>query len=187
MTFQSTTYGKGKVAVERICNIGLVVVLIWGIILSLIVRPGLALNQRESRDMGILMNAGKAWIGYGKHTVLLGAIEEYSQAREFYYVGRSLNWRMFSPQGHYDDESFHKLCLSMKYAILRSPVNWQTAAKLKKAGLCHLVTVTGHHSDKTKDNGKEFYNGAQLYGPYEMYSRCTSFLIPSKIYPEKAQ
>ncbi|WP_197036064.1 hypothetical protein [Fischerella sp. PCC 9605] len=154
---------------RRIVSSLLILLLTWSVVLSLIVRPALALSQKEGREPQILYNAGVSSIGAGSHKI-------YLDAGEFYYVGRSLGWKMFFPFDRLhaleqrNDIEFQQFLSSIDYAILSQKyINPKMISRIEESGLRYKETLVS--DEKNKVEKKRRSNGVQAYGPYILYIR----------------
>jgi hypothetical protein len=153
---------------RRIVSSVLILLLTWSIVLSLVVRPVMALNQKAGKDPQILYSAGISSIGAGPHKV-------YVEAGEFYYVGRSLGWKMYSPFDRWsafeqsNDAKFQQFLSNVNYAIFpQRYITPEMIFKIEKAGLRYQKTLV--NAPKNVE-GKRLSFVAQPYGPYMFYVR----------------
>lgn len=147
-----------------ITHAGLSLLIVGSIGMSLIIRPVIALIQKEGRDPNILFKMGRESIGNGPYRVYLGAWE-------FYFVGRGLGWHMFNEyvdQSHIDHLT---LFSSVDYAIfLWRDVDTDLDSLLSKAGL-HFKNVLINNQQPGIGVKHQFSLGSRPYGPYVLYSR----------------
>lgn len=200
-------YSKSKplgLAIRRIGFIVLVVLVVWSAGISLIARSVIALNEKSTRDPTILYKAANTYIGRGNYKVFLDF--KY----EFYYVGRSLGWKLYIPyiQFQYDsngnwirvndykpEDKFLKLLSDMDYAVFsKGSVNNEIADQLAKAGLNYQSTFMVSNEARYAENRLHksrtgqillwFLSGQEGYGTYQVYAR-KSLISASHLPAEK--
>jgi len=89
----ATALSNGFAARWRRARLALVILpLLLGSVATLVLRPAVALAERDGRDPKIVFDLARKWIGPGPHLV-------YLEAWEFYYPGRQLGWHMYNPFG----------------------------------------------------------------------------------------
>ena len=102
----------------------------WSVGMSLGVRTAVAWGSRAERHPGPLFEMAEAGLGRGEHEVFLG------QTFEFYYVGRTLGWKMYTPNGPGSSARVVELLARVDAAVLRrEAVTQEVAAVLRDAGL----------------------------------------------------
>jgi len=147
-----------------ITHVGLSVVIVVSVSSSLIIRPAIALSQKEERDPSILFSLGRESIGHGPYRVYLGAWE-------FYFAGRWLGWQMLNEYVDRDQRDLSRLLSRADYAIFRlGDVDHNLAAQLSMAGLYLQKELTDDRQHQM-DTKHQFRLGARAYGPYVLYSR----------------
>ncbi|MFB2773257.1 hypothetical protein ACE1AT_28890 [Pelatocladus sp. BLCC-F211] len=159
---------------RRIASSLLILLLTWSIVLSLVVRPVMVLSQKEGRNPQLIYNAGISSIGTGSHKVYLDVFP-------FYYVGRSLGWKMFLPFGfpfdrrsedlqQGNDVKFRQLLSSVDYAIVPQNITPEMISLIEEAGLRYQKTlVNSAKNDYINEKVKQFI--IPPYGPYMLYIR----------------
>jgi hypothetical protein len=147
-----------------ITHLGLSLLIVGSIGISMIIRPAIALSQKEGRDPNILFEMGRESIGNGPYRIYLGAWE-------FYFVGRGLGWHMFNEyvdQSHIDHLT---LFSSVDYAIFPlGDVDADLDSLLSKEGL-HFKKVLINDRQPGTGVKHQFSLGGKPYGPYILYSR----------------
>ena len=156
----------------------LVILLSWSVFISLIARTALALHESSERSRSLISKAANAMIGPGDHAV-------YLPGPEFYYVGRSLGWRMYRPYAALGDTlsvgMLQKTLPHINYVIM--PL-WEeeeafhqqlNQAGLHDAGWYYVYNkYEVNHDDKTTniDRLRSLFSiPQQPYGPYKLYAR----------------
>ncbi len=147
-----------------ITHVGLSLLIVGSISMSMIIRPAIALSQRDERDPNILFNMGRQSIGDGPYRVYLGAWE-------FYFVGRGLGWHMFNEYVDQSRNDHLTLLSSVDYAIFpRKDVDADLESLLLKAGL-HFKKVLINDRQPGLGLKHQFSLGGKPYGPYILFSR----------------
>jgi len=147
-----------------ITNVGLFLLIVWSVSSSMIIRPAIALSQREERDPSILFSLGRDSIGEGPYRVYLGAWE-------FYFTGRWLGWQMLNEYVDRDQRDLSRLLSKADHAIFRQGViDDDLASQLSRAGLELQKELTDDRQDQIEMQ-HQFRLGARAYGPYVLYSR----------------
>jgi MFS family permease len=147
-----------------ITHIGLSLLIVGNISLSMIIRPAMALIQKEGRDPNILFDMGHESVGNGPYRVYLGAWE-------FYFVGRGLGWQMFNEYVDQSPADLLTLFSSVDYAIFHwGDVDADLASQLLRAGL-HFKKALINERQPGIDLKRQFSLGGKPYGPYALYSR----------------
>ena len=147
-----------------ITHLGLSLMIIGGIGMSLIIRPAIALSQKEGRDPNILFDMGRESIGNGPYRVYLGAWE-------FYFVGRELGWHMFNEYVDQNPNDHLTLLSSVDHAIFhQGDVDADLDSLLSKAGL-HFKKVLINDRQPGIGMKNQLSLGGKPYGPYVLYSR----------------
>ncbi|MDB5012689.1 MAG: hypothetical protein JWQ25_891 [Daejeonella sp.] len=154
--------------------------LFWVVALSLIIRFSLAEYKPAERDRSLLYKAGLSMVGKGSHAVFVPF--------EFYYTGRELGWKMFSPylsvgQALTSQEMGHILN-HVDYAIFEQ---WRVtptfANELKKQGMQDKGWYYVYHEYVEKFDGittnvtrmRNLYSiHRHPYGPYKLFVRTGS-------------
>jgi hypothetical protein len=125
----------------------LAVTVVWGVALSLVVRPVMALSSANARDPGLILAFAKRTVGDGPRKV-------YVEPWEFYYAGRQLHWAMFHVFPGEADRNRKLLASTAEYTIVRSDQigevkNWNLGLELK--GVSPFVApgpLGGAHYDR---------------------------------------
>jgi hypothetical protein len=91
------------------------------VVISLGVRPVLALRGAKARDAGLISDFARAAIGRGSYRV-------YVEPWEFYYAGRQLNWAMFHLFPGQPDYNRKQLASQTDFTIVRAEDVAQVAA-----------------------------------------------------------
>jgi hypothetical protein len=171
---------KGREIVTAV----LVPVFFWCLIVSLVVRPAIALTQAQGRNPELLHEAGKVLLGEKPHKVYLN---EY----ELYYTGRSLGWKMYNFFGidieqyilsHKDNQTVHTPTIFpridyilTKPKVMENPNCSEIACKLvdrlgfKKRNTSQFPSVQrGGQLHQQQTSG---VNSAQTYESFVVYQR----------------
>lgn len=180
-----------KPVVHQLSSILLLILVLWSVGVSVVVRSVFAYNDGAQRKRILIEEAARSSIGAGDHKVFLGF------TYEFYFTGRTLGWQMYTPyiQFSFDDEGnwirkddyqpkdrFMKLMSEMDYAIfpgaqidedLRAQLN---SSGLKYRGPIHIgdppLKVDGADDDRSANDIFLWYlQGAPSYGPYMLFER----------------
>ncbi|MDB5012690.1 MAG: hypothetical protein JWQ25_892 [Daejeonella sp.] len=165
--------------------------LAWSIGISIVLKSFFALDSKADLNRNLIYDAASSSIGAGHQKVFLAF------TYEFYYVGRALGWKMYTPYVSIQSDSngnwirndeyrptkqFVKLLSGMDYAVFyEGSITKEISAQLTEAGLIHK---TGFSVDKTsfKNSNKENINrtseiflwylrASPHYGSYQLYSR----------------
>ena len=161
----------------------------WALVTSLFVRSALGLEGKAKRDRNKIVGAAKDAIGNGNFKVFLGF------TYEFYYAGRSLGWKLYTPYGQQDydaqgnwidkgynpHDKFVKLFSEMDYAIFSNgAITKELSEELAVSGLAYETTMmvsnqSGDGDETGQSRTKQlilFYmQGNESYGPYVLYKR----------------
>ncbi len=160
-------FARWRVSLGRVC---MVLVLGWGVAMSLVLRQVLALSQRGERDPRVLFSSAQTAIGAGPKRVFLGVYE-------FYFVGRELGWKMFRPvlrNGPVNARAWSELLGTLEFAILRTAeITPEDELSLKGAGLDRKFVVLEHgvRAQSSISAGLASLGGAKPYGPYTVFAR----------------
>ena len=159
----ATALSNGFAARWRRARLVLVVLpLLLGCVATLVLRPTLALAERDGRDPKIVFDLAKKWMGPGPHLV-------YLEAWEFYYPGRQLGWHMYNPYGLRKDH-LAKILARVDHAI----VGVSTAEKLEstQGGVGWRVQATFSPASRAVMGARVGHGlGAVPYGPYVLLRR----------------
>jgi len=163
----------------RVGPVILILLLLWSAAISLILRPAIALNQKEGRNPSILLSAASSSVGPAAHRVL-----DCTQNRDFYFAGRLFGWKMYLPFSSrilfsYDNNTVKKFLKRVDYAIFDIETSEKTNNLLQKAGLRFKKRIADmpKKSNLGKDRNNPAYRLAVLlkrqssYGPYWLYTR----------------
>ncbi|CAM4102799.1 glycosyltransferase 87 family protein [Gillisia limnaea] len=154
---------------------GIYTLLFWSIGLSLIVRSFLAFDGKAERDRGLLDKAAFSMVGYGDHKVYI--------PHEFYYSGRSLNWKMYKIYEAHNDplnlETWEKILPNVDFIIVREySKSFQKSienAGLVDRGIYHIYEEPPKPFDGITNNEVRIRNLYSIfrkpYGPYRLYAR----------------
>ena len=160
-------------------KVALPMLLVWAMSFSLVIRSILAIQSDSDNDRELVSKAANSLIGQGDHSVLL------LNSSEFYYTGRELNWKMYSPyitMGEpLSDKTLQKIFSKVDYAVIGHGL---ITSKLES-----LLNENGIYYEKDyhiyKDPA-EVFNGVTTniwrlrflfaiyehpYGPYRLYTR----------------
>ena len=143
----------------------------------MILRPAVALSQKENRDPRILLNAGLSSIGRGPHKVL-----DNTYCIEFYYAGRVLGWKMFHssvvrPLSSYNDAEIRRFLDRVDYAIFDEEVSEELNGLLEKSGLRFQKILVNTNKYDAEEKRRLLHRLSILlkrrsqYGPYRLYAR----------------
>ena len=167
----------------------LVILIIWSVGISLLVRTTLGLETKTALDRDRIHQVASSSIGSGDHKVFLGF------TYEFYFVGRSLGWKLYTPyiqftydsQGNWIRENdyqpkdkFLKLLSGMDYAIFsKGSVNKDLEEQLTSSGLYfNKILRVGKDSAveeipqaHLKNIMLWYLQGKESYGSYVLFAR----------------
>ncbi|BAY66038.1 hypothetical protein NIES22_61510 [Calothrix brevissima NIES-22] len=156
-----------------------IILLTWSIVLSLIVRPVLALSQKESRDPIILHNAGVAMINDTSHKVYVNAIE-------LYYAGRELGWKMFFPFDLQNEQREKNISAASDMKLrqfiagiddavtAQYNISSEMIQRMESMGFKLQKTFTDSQNKNISSEKKEqkaLKSESRPYGPYKLYTR----------------
>ncbi|SFH06165.1 glycosyltransferase family 39 protein [Pontibacter chinhatensis] len=180
---------------QRASKGALILLIFWSVGTSLFLRTILGTEGKTVRDREKIYEVANTGIGPGNYNVYLGF------TYEFYFVGRSLGWNLYTPyiqysfdnQGnwirevnHVPDSKVIELLNHMDYAIFpRGSIDAKLAYQLEEAGLrykraLHLGDDQPVRQRFTTENRDRdvllwFLQGKESYGSYLLYSRDTPF------------
>ena len=159
----ATALSNGFAARWRRARLVLVILpLLLGSVATLVLRPAVALAERDGRDPKIVFDLASKWIGPGPHLV-------YLEAWEFYYPGRQLGWHMYNPFG-LDKEHGAKILARVDYAIVRAKAVEDLDSKLRGNGWRVQATFSpASRAVMAARAGRGL--GAVPYGPYLLLHR----------------
>lgn len=171
-------------------KVALIMLVIWSIGISLIVRTALGLEASSEMDRDRIKQVLCTSIGQGDYKVFLDF------TYEFYFVGRSLGWKLYIPyiqftydeQGNWLRESDHlpkdkflELLAMMDYAVFyQGSVNKELEDQLTTSGLYFSSNweIGNRDTKETVPSTKStvnilrwFLHGKQSYGAYVLYAR----------------
>jgi len=175
---------------RRVGLTALFVIAGWSIAISVLVRSGFALGDKDGQDRNRIRFAAESFIGEGHHKVFLAF------TYEFYFAGRQLGWELYTPyiEWTYDSlgnwkrendyqpkDKFIKLLKKMDYAIFPTgSVTDDLSKQLMEAGLVNKRTISINGKELYLDSKNEsrskqillsFLLGYKDYGPYFIYGR----------------
>jgi hypothetical protein len=181
-----------KLFYRKLANIALVILVVWVIGVSLIVRTSLSIMDTTKTDRKTTYKRVASSIGSGDYKVFMGF------TYELYFVGRSLGWKLYTPyvQYRYDnagnwisendygpEDKFIELLTQVDYAIFPlGSVNDGLAKQLLDSGLQYSYVI-GADSDVVADKGTQrqrwthkdiflwYLKGDIQHGPYIYYAR----------------
>ncbi len=181
---------ENNLLVRRIANSGLVILILWSVGISLVVRTSLGLENRSDSHLDKIYNAASSTIGEGAYKVFLGF--NY----EFYFAGRSLDWHLYCPyvKYEYDEEGnwisdskyepsdkFIDLLSTMDYAIFKeSEVDSELSIQIASSGLKYRKILFPRDNDLPGENEFKsrteeilmwYLNGGDTDASYIIYSR----------------
>ncbi|MCY2687961.1 hypothetical protein [Salinimicrobium sp. TH3] len=188
--FTEPSYLNKEKWIKSFNRISLIVLLFWSIGVSLGVRTIMGFDGKTDRSRDRILNVAEASIGKGDYKVFL----DYTY--EFYFVGRSLGWKIYIPYIQYsnDDEGnwirnkdyekqpeFTKLLSEMDFAVFsQGSVNYILQQQLSTAGLkfvneFNLDNEKGINEAIPTSRNEEimlgFLRGKESYGSYVLYGR----------------
>lgn len=176
--------GIGKFGVSS-----LVIMAGWAVLVSIIIRTTLGIQVKEALDREKIHQAAAKFIGRGNLKVYL------AETYEFYYAGRSLGWKQYTPYGNFDYDAqgnwidrgykpkgkFLKLFSNMDYAIFpKAFISKDLSELLKQSGLIYHQTIFSENEFKDFDDPPIsrtrrmitwYLSGPTRYGPYLLYKR----------------
>lgn len=187
LKFKKNTF---SMKIRRLGKISLYVLVFWALGISLIVRTALGLENKNHQQEEIFEIA-KSLIGPGNYKVFLGF------TYEFYFVGRSLKWQLYSPYIKYEydsegnwindskyepEEKFVALLSKMDYAIFqKNAVDEKLREQLNMSGLFYTepLFLNDHDKEIGKDNYQNrtkeiimwYLQGNMTNSSYVLYSR----------------
>ena len=158
-------------------RIPLIFLLIWSAGLSLGVRTALAFDGREERARSLVFDAANKMIGPGDFSVM--------STNEFYYSGRALGWKMYSPYLAVGQPvsflEMMKVLPHVDYVILQKhAINERVLKALTLQGFrvsrnYTMYDVAENQESGTNGNVKRIRNVYSIfpkpYGPYRLYVR----------------
>lgn len=144
---------------------GLTAMLGWGVVLTLVLRPWLALGQAEGRNPAVLVEAATRALGRTHAAV-------YVSPWEFYYAGRQLGWRQYKLPFVPEEPSspgWTNLLRRMDYVIFAvSELTAGRRAALAQAGF----DPRGRYPETAEPpRGRGWGKGGRPYGPVEVFAR----------------
>jgi len=166
-------YHQDYSRILRIAGIG--ILLFWSIGLSLGVRTFLAFDGQDERDRTLLNQAAMSMVGSGGHKVYI--------PYEFYYSGRSLNWRMYREYKAYNNilnlENRKEVLSRVDYVIIRDYSKVVDLEIINEGfmdkGIFHLYEKPPQPFNGVTDNEVRIRNLFSIfrkpYGPYRLYAR----------------
>ncbi|MEJ5961907.1 ArnT family glycosyltransferase [Pedobacter immunditicola] len=168
---------------KSVLNGFLAVLLVWCVGLTLIARTVLAFDNKEERERGQISVAAQQLIGKGDHHVFLCA-------SEFYYAGRNLGWKMYTPYLAFGDVlTFKTIKIVLPtvdyFLMMERQMTAEFAAGLEEAGMhdqgVYSLYADTYHDDFKTDNIRRLRNLYHIYikpyGPYRLYVRHQKPLI----------
>lgn len=105
--------------IKRVKVIFLVLLLSYATSLSLIIRPIIGLGNASGRNLDILLDSAKNYIGQGQYKV-------WNSTYHFYQAGRSLGWKLYHPfsfRGLEDEKAREKFLDQLDYIIMSDSLN----------------------------------------------------------------
>lgn len=168
---------------KKVLNGFLTILLVWSVGLTLIARTVLASIDKDDRKREQIQVAAQQIIGKGEHRVFLSA-------QEFYYAGRDLGWKMYTPYLALNNALTFKTLKTViptaDYFIMRErQITPEFIVGMKEAGM-HDKGVRnlydGTYNDDLKiDNIRRLRNLYHIYvkpyGPYRVFVRHEKPLI----------
>jgi len=165
--------------IKFIKRVALPMLIIWAVSFSLVFRSVLAIRSDSGNDRELVDKAANSLIGQGDKSVLL------LNSLEFYYPGRELNWKMYSPyitMGEpLSDESFQKIIAKVDYAVIgHALITTKLESLLNENGIFYSKDYYVYNE------APEVFNGVTTnvwrlrflfaiyhhpYGPYRLYTR----------------
>jgi len=154
---------------------GISILLFWSIGLSLGVRTFLVFDGQDERDRTLLNQAAISMVGPGEHKVYV--------PNEFYYSGRSLNWRMYREYLAYNNrmnlENRRKILSCVDNVIIREYSNDFEMEIINEGfvdkGIFHLYEKPPEPFNGVTNNEVRIRNLFSIfrkpYGPYRLYTR----------------
>lgn len=180
-----------SVKIRRFTRIGLYGLVIWSVGISLFFRTALGLESKKHSQQEEIFEVAKTSIGPGNYKVFLGF------TYEFYFVGRSLNWQLYSPYIKYEydsegnwlsdnkyepKEKFVALLSKMDYAIFqRDAVDEKLMEQLSLSGLSYMEPLITNenqreikevfHQNRAKEIVMWYLQGNITGNSYVLFSR----------------
>jgi hypothetical protein len=163
----------------------LALILAWAIFISLGMRTILTFYDRKDRDRNLVCNAALTMVGKGYYKVLLAF------PYEFYYVGRSLGWKLYAPYAEsgykQNSEMLKQILHHVDYAILpQEMLSNEIISELDHEGM-HYRETCNTYKQKVEPNYYFLDDFSKItiidrlrilfriyqqpYGPYILYSR----------------
>lgn len=155
--------------IKTVKIIFLVLLLGWATSLSLIIRPIIGLGNSNGRNIDILLDYGKNYIGQGEYKV-------WDSTYHFYQAGRSLSWKLYHPfTGLEDEKAREKFLDQLDYIITsQSPDDpFYPYIKNSKFKLKESIKVKINNQEN-KGFLYKIIKSLKLqpgYGPYNLYSK----------------
>lgn len=165
-----------------VAYISLIILLIWASVISLLLRPSLALTQQEPRDYTTIVDVAKSEIGINQKV--------YIPSYQFYYAGRLLGWKLFAPFQNdgtiWNDNQSRLFLEKVDHAIYPTKFNQpgqvgyetldgepdifeKSGLKFRKVLLSQNLNI---HARFFAD--RPSLGGGLPYGPYNLYSRFSN-------------
>jgi hypothetical protein len=155
-----------QIPASRLARVGqrlsIALPLLFSIVATLVLRPMVAIAERQERNPEIVLQLGQQHIGEGPHSV-------YVDCWEFYFPGRALGWHMYNAYG-LDKQHIRQILARADFAVL-SPEGARAAAfALADSGLRPYAEF---HTSSSVDSRPRFFGhiGSHPYGPYVFYKR----------------
>lgn len=163
--------------------------ILWSVFISLGLRTAFGVEVKSEKDRNKIYKAASKTIGPGAYNVYMDF------TYEFYFVGRSLGWKLYTPyiqyfhndngnwlrkNDHQPEEDFLKLLSRMDYALFyEQSVTPELEKQLSSTGLYYSDVIklnSDFNATPSKRSRNEeiflyFLRGNEEYGSYVLFSR----------------
>lgn len=169
ITFNKYLNKYFKPNLKTVKIIFLVLLLSWATSLSLMIRPIIGLGNTSGRNLDILLDAGKNYIGQGEYKV-------WDSTFHFYQTGRLLNWKLYHNFRGLEDEKARKNFLEqLDYIIISQSLNnpFYPLIKNSKFKLKESIKIKINNQENKGViyNITKYLKSQTNYGPYNLYSK----------------
>lgn len=155
--------------IKRVKVIFLVLLLSYATSLSLIIRPIIGLGNASGRNLDILLDSGKNYIGQGQYKV-------WDSTYHFYQAGRSLGWKLYHPfRGLEDEKAREKFLDQLDYIIISQSLNDpfyplidNSKFKLKES---MKIKINNQENKGLIYKITKYLKSQTTYGSYNLYSK----------------
>lgn len=160
--------GPNGARLPRLATAALAAAVAWAGLVTLAVRPAVALSQREGRDASRLLDTARRHIGAGPFAI-------YADTRDFYFAGRALGWRQYNVcWGDHRERRLDTLLAGADFAIVAADREGSyLRAQMARAGLRLTARLLGESSSAPREPPLlGLATGSRPYGPYLLFGRA---------------